>query len=647
MSDVSLALAPAATAAFLHSREQMDLLRFVTCGSVDDGKSTLVGRLLLDAGAVYEDQIGALLRDSEKHGTTGIGVDPALIFDGLEDERQQGITIDVAYRYFQTAKRKFIISDCPGHQQYTRNMATAASTADLAIILVDARKGLLPQTLRHTFIVSLLGVRHVILAVNKMDQVNYDQAIFQELCDAYSRFTAELRVPHIDYLPLSGLLGENVVRRSSKMPWRQGPSLLELLETCEIPGRETIGSFRFAVQRVNRPNDEFRGFSGTVAAGTINVGEAVVALPSRKYSTVQSIVSFDGELQQAREGMAVTLTLADEIDVSRGDMLARPDELPQVERRAEAMLIWMSEQPLVPGKGYWLKHTTRRTIAEIGAVRYRVDVNDLSRKQAATLQLNEMGRCQVLTRDPIAYDPYASNRNTGSFVMVDRVTHETVAAGLILDSEEGDTLSNAWDDPLKSARLELRASRISTAQRETRYGHRAFTILITGLSGAGKTTIALALEEKLFDAGHVVILLDGQNLRHGLSRDLGFSAHERSENLRRAAEIAKLVNDGGIGCVAAFVAPDAEVRNKVFERIGRSRVLHVHLEAPIEVCRQRDRSGRYDAAERGEILDFPGVTASYDVPSDVDLVLNTATSSIEHCVASIQYALTQNLAEID
>ncbi len=409
MSPSSLAPTPAATAAFLDNREQMDLLRFVTCGSVDDGKSTLVGRLLLDAGAVYDDQIGALLRDSEKHGTIGIGVDPALIFDGLEDERQQGITIDVAYRYFQTARRKFIIADCPGHQQYTRNMATAASTADLAIILVDARKGLLPQTLRHTFIVSLLGVRRVILAVNKMDHVNYDQAIFREICDAYSRFTAELKIPHVDYLPLSGLLGENVVRRSSKMPWRQGPSLLELLETCAVPGQETTGDFRFAVQRVNRPHAEFRGFSGTVAAGTIQVGETIVALPGRKYSTVQSIVSFDGALEKARAGMAVTLTLADEIDVSRGDMFARPVELPRVDRRAEAMLIWMSEQPLLPGRAYWLKHTARHTIAEIGAVRYRVDVNDLSRKQAATLQLNEIGRCQVLTRDPLVYDDYATN----------------------------------------------------------------------------------------------------------------------------------------------------------------------------------------------------------------------------------------------
>ena len=642
MSTKLPSLAREETTDFLVHEQHKDLLRFITCGSVDDGKSTLIGRLLLETSAVYEDQLASLQQESKKHGTTDLPIDPALLVDGLEDERQQGITIDVAYRYFQTPKRKFIIADSPGHEQYTRNMATAASTAQVAIILVDARKGLLTQTRRHTFVASLLGIRRVILAVNKMDLVDYNQTVFEQIADDFRAFVRQLDVREVHYLPLSGLQGENVTTRSHRMPWYEGDPLIEVLEQVSIDANDH-GEFRFPVQRVSRPDANFRGYSGTIVSGSVRVGDPVVVLPGQQRSHVRSIVTFDGDKQHATSGEAVTLTLADEIDVTRGNMIVRHDQLPQVSQHIDANLVWMSHQPLVPGKSYWFKHTTHRTSAELTSIAHRIDVNTLKRVDAASLGLNEIGQCQLMLHAPMAFDPYLRNRRTGSFIMVDRVSHETVAAGMILDDRDDQQPHHRWNLALRSQKLQFTTSRISARERQVRYGHAARTILLTGLSGSGKTTIAFALEERLFAAGQAVMVLDGQNLRHGISRDLGFSADERSENLRRAAEIARMVNDAGMICVAAFVAPDEAIRAKARQVIGADRMLHIHLSAPVSVCRDRDLSGRYEAAECGNIVSFPGITAPYQEPTDADLTIPTDQWSVEHCLEVIERWLLPRL----
>jgi len=635
------------TREYLRQDQGKEVLRLTTCGSVDDGKSTLIGRLLLETGAVYDDQIASLERDSEKHGTVDLPLDPALLLDGLEDERQQGITIDVAYRYFQTEKRKFIIADSPGHQQYTRNMATAASTAQLAIILVDARHGLLPQTRRHSYIVSLLGVPHVVLAVNKMDLVEYDQAVFRHIVAAYREFAGTLDLPDVQCVPLSGLAGDNVTRRSLRMPWYDGPTLLERLEYTPLGDVERSRGLRFPVQRVSRPDSSFRGYSGTVIAGSLRVGEQVLVLPRGRTTQIQSIVTFDGELGQAGAGAAVTVTLADQIDVARGDMIVDLDSPPRVGRQLEADLVWMSEQPLVPGKSYWMKHTTRRTSAEVQIVLHRVEITTGQHVETATLRMNEIGRCLVCTHDPIMHDPYRRDRRSGGFILVDRVTHETVAAGMIRDPLSDAARPDAWSGQLRSGRLQRSTSRISSEQRAERFAHPPLTILITGLSGAGKTTLAYGLEELLFDAGCAVTVLDGQNLRHGISRDLGFSADERSENLRRAAEICRLINDAGMICLAAFVAPDAAIREKARQVIGAERFLHIHLSASLAVCRKRDLSGRYRAADRGEIVNFPGVTSPYQEPEDAVLVIPTDRWSVEQCLSEIVRWLAPRIAALE
>ena len=465
------------------------MLTFLTCGSVDDGKSTLIGRLLLEAGAVYDDQMAALEVDSAKHGTTGGEIDTALLVDGLEDERQQGITIDVAYRYFATPKRKFIIADTPGHEQFTRNMATGASTSDLAVILVDASKGVLTQTRRHAFIVSLLGIKHVILAVNKMDLVDYSQAVFDEVCHEFGQVAPQLQIPDIRFVPLSALRGDNIAQPSTNTLWYADGSLLHLLETVYVAADPRSRSLRFPVQWVNRPRSDFRGFSGSVASGELHVGDEIVVLPSQKRSRVRSIVTMDGELKSARAADAVTVTLADEIDVTRGDMIAHPDNLPSVVREAEAALVWMSERPLELGKQYWCKQTTRKTSCEIRTVRYAIDVNSQREKPVSALRLNELGVCGLTFHDPLVVDDFGGNRATGSFILVDRITHETVAAGMIR-LQDAPNRGDHWDDLPTGWKLERAASRISPQRRVVRYGHRPGTILITGLSGSGKTTLA-------------------------------------------------------------------------------------------------------------------------------------------------------------
>jgi bifunctional enzyme CysN/CysC len=621
--------------AYLAQHERKELLRFITCGSVDDGKSTLIGRLFYESKMIYEDQLAAIRKDTSRYGTTGEDVDLALFTDGLEDERQQGITIDVAYRYFSTDRRKFIIADTPGHEQYTRNMATGASTADLAIILVDARHGILPQTKRHSFIVSLLGIRHIVVAINKMDIVDYDEAVFERIKADYIDFASRLDLPDVHFMPISALKGDNVVTNSPRMPWHSGPPLMTLLETVYIGSDRNMEDFRFPVQVVLRPNLDYRGFAGTIASGIIRRGDEVMSLPSRKKSRVKSIVTFDGELDEAFASQSVTLTLEDEIDSSRGDMLVRPGNVPKVDHRFEAMIVWMSEEPLVPGRQYLFKQTSKVVPGAVSTLRYRVDINTLHRQPAPTLALNEIGRCSVTLTSPIAHDAYRRNRTTGGFIMIDRLTNATVAAGMILDREAEETAGDHWGDSAAAEHLHAEQSGVTAAEREARFGQKPVTLLLTGLTGSGKSTIARALERRLFDLGRGVVLLDGQNMRLGISKDLGFSAAERSENLRRSTEVARLFNDSGLICLAAFVAPDEAVRQKAAERIGTDRFLVVHLSAPVDVCRTRDTEGHYVLADQGALANFPGVSAPYEPPVSPDLVLPTHEWPVSRCVDAI------------
>ena len=624
---------------YLAQHERKEILRFITCGSVDDGKSTLIGRLFYEAKMIYEDQLSAITKDSARYGTTGGEPDLALFTDGLQDERQQGITIDVAYRYFSTDKRKFIIADTPGHEQYTRNMATGASTADLAIILIDARHGVLTQTKRHSFIVSLLGIKHIVVAINKMDIVDYKQEVFERIKADYTEFASRLDLPDVHFMPISALKGENVVEPSKFMPWYQGPALMPLLETVYIGSDRNLEDFRFPVQIVLRPNLDFRGFSGTLASGIIRKGDEIMSLPSRKTSRVKSIVTFDGELDEAYAPQSVTLTLEDEIDSSRGDMLVRPGNVPHVDNKFEAMIVWMAEDALLPGKQYLFKQTSRVAPGMVSTLRYRVDVNTLHRQDAPALALNEIGRCQITLSQPICFDAYKRNRGTGSFIIIDRLTNATVGAGMILDRAGGSKSAAHWDDEPAAEGLHGAVSNVTGAERSARFGQQPVTVLLTGLTGAGKSTLAAALERKLFDSGRAVVTLDGSNMRLGISRDLGFTAEERSENLRRSTEVAKLFNDAGLICLAAFVAPDEAVRQKAAERLGRDKFLVVHLSAPVEVCRQRDTDGHYALADKGEMPFFPGVTAPYEPPTNPDLVLPTHEWDVAKCVAEVMKLL--------
>ena len=623
---------------YLAQHERKELLRFITCGSVDDGKSTLIGRLFYESKMIYEDQLAAIKKDTSRYGTTGDEVDLALFTDGLEDERQQGITIDVAYRYFSTEKRKFIIADTPGHEQYTRNMATGASTADLAIILVDARHGVLTQTKRHSFIVSLLGIKHIVVAINKMDIVGYDQAVFEKIRADYVDFASRLELPDVHFMPISALKGDNVVAPSPNMPWHTGSPLMPLLETVYIGSDRNLEDFRFPVQFVLRPNLDFRGFAGTIASGIIRRGDEIMSLPSRKRSRVQSIVTFDGELEEAFAPQSVTLTLEDEIDSSRGDMLVRPGNVPKVDQKFEASIVWMSDEPLVPGKQYLFKQTSKVTTGAVSTLRYRIDVNSLHRQPAPTLGLNEIGRCAITLTSPIAFDAYRRNRATGAFIMIDRVTNATVGAGMILDREPDEAASDHWGDTAEP-HLHGQMSGVTAEEREARFGQKPVTLLLTGLTGSGKSTLARALERRLFDLGRAVTVLDGQNMRLGISKDLGFTTGERSENLRRSVEVARLFNDAGIICIGAFVAPDEAVRQKAAERVGRDRFLVVHLSAPIEVCRTRDTDGHYRLADKGEFANFPGVTAPYEAPANPDLVLPTHEWPVGKCVDALVHLL--------
>ncbi|MBS0209953.1 MAG: sulfate adenylyltransferase subunit CysN [Planctomycetes bacterium] len=628
--------------AYLDQHQRKELLRMLTCGSVDDGKSTLIGRLLHDSKQIYEDQLAAIQRDSDKKGSAGGEIDLSLLVDGLKAEREQGITIDVAYRYFSTSKRKFIIADCPGHEQYTRNMATGASTCDLAIILIDARHGVMQQTRRHSFIVSLLGIKHVVVAVNKMDLVDWSQAKYDEIKADYADFAAKLEMGDVHFIPISALRGDNVVEPSVNMPWHQGGTLMHYLENVYIGSDRNLIDLRLPVQYVIRPNLDFRGFAGTLAAGVIRQGDEVMALPSGKKSRVTAITTFEGNLPQAFAQQAVCVSLADEIDISRGDMIVHPNNLPRVDRQFEAMLVWMAQEPMLPGKQYWIKHANKLSLGTVNTLRYRVDVNTLHREQTPALNMNEVGRCNVAVNQPLCFDPYRRNRVTGAFILIDRLTNGTVGAGMIIDqttAAAGAIGHDYWNTEAPTADKGAH-SQVTATEREARFGQKPVTLLLTGLTGAGKTTLAYALERRLFEAGRTACVLDGEQMRRGISRDLGFSAGERSENLRRSAEVAHLMNDAGMICICAFLAPDAGVRGRVRESLGAERFLEVYLSAPLDVCRKRDASGIYGKADRGEIAEVPGVTAPYEAPTSPDLTLATHELSVDQCVDQLMKLLT-------
>jgi bifunctional enzyme CysN/CysC len=610
--------------AYLAQHERKELLRLLTCGSVDDGKSTLIGRLLHDSKMIYEDQLAAITADSVKSGTTGGKIDLALLVDGLQAEREQGITIDVAYRYFSTSRRKFIIADTPGHEQYTRNMATGASTCDLAIILIDARHGVQTQTRRHSFIASLLGIKHIIVAINKMDLVSYDEKIYETIKADYLQFASKLAPADFHFIPISALNGDNVVNPSSEMPWYEGGALMPILETVEIAADRNYSDFRFPVQYVNRPNLNFRGFCGTVASGVIRKGDEVTILPSRKVSRIKSIVTYDEELELAHAAMAVTLTLEDEIDISRGDVLTHSDNLPTTRDNFEATLVWMSEATLLPGKRYDFKLGTKTIGGQIASIRNRIDVNTLKESPAPALELNEIGLVDVTLEQVVCFDAYKENRATGAFIVIDQLTNVTVAAGMI-DCEQQPQTSKVVPGNIH----------VTKEERAARYGQKPATIMFIGVSGAGKSTLAHGLERKLFDRGRVSTVLDGKTMRLGISKDLPHDAEGRAENLRRSAHIARFLNDSGVICCASFVAPNQDSREHAISVIGKDNCYIVYLNPPMEVCIQRDPSGLYAAFEGAESTDIPGLSFPYTPPEVVHLELDTAALSIDQCLDAV------------
>jgi bifunctional enzyme CysN/CysC len=621
-------------AELLRKHESSDLLRFLTCGSVDDGKSTLIGRLLHDSKTLYEDTLASLEKDSKRVGNAGGAIDFSLLLDGLKAEREQGITIDVAYRYFSTPRRKFIIADCPGHEQYTRNMVTGASTASLAIVLCDARAGVLAQTRRHSFIASLLDIGHIVVAVNKMDLVDWSQKRFDEIRADYIDFATRLQVRNVHFIPISALTGDNVVDTSANMPWYRGVPLLDHLETVHVASDRNLIDLRFPVQLAMRQDMSFRGYSGTLASGVLRPGAEVMVLPSRQRTRIKSVVTWEGEREEAFPPMAVSITTADEIDISRGDMLVHPQNQPRVSQELDAVLVWMSETPLDRKRTYRIKHTTREAHAEVAEIRYRFDVNTLHRAPSESLALNEIGRTRIQVSRPLAFDPYRRNRVTGSFILIDPVSNGTVAAGMILDRNIGDDEIASGAPAAKAARgtVKRRASRVGPAERAERLGQRPATVWLTGLVRSGKSTVAYALERRLFDAGYLAHVLDGENLRLGISDNLGFGATERSENVRRAAHVARLGNEAGIITIVALVSPEEADRAAARTIIGDERFLEVHLSAPVEACEARDDEGLYQRARSGEIPRFTGVSAPYEAPRHPALDLPTHEIAVEEAV---------------
>ncbi|HEY7754069.1 MAG TPA: sulfate adenylyltransferase subunit CysN [Steroidobacteraceae bacterium] len=616
-------MAAVSLADFLRRHEAKELLRFITCGSVDDGKSTLIGRLLHDTQQILEDQLAAVTSDSRKWGTTGNEVDLALLVDGLQAEREQGITIDVAYRYFDTDRRKYIIADCPGHEQYTRNMATGASTADLAVILVDAARGVQVQTRRHAYIVSLLGIRHVVVAVNKMDLVGYDESVFRRIRDDCLAIPG-IRDVDARIIPVSALRGDNVVTRGAGMPWYEGPTVIGWLDAVDV-SRDQFADLRLPVQYVNRPDASFRGYAGTVAAGRVAVGDPIMAVPSRRLSRVREIVRFDGNPASAGAGMDVTVTLEDEIDISRGDVLVHPDRAPSVGRIFDAHVIWMSDSPLLPGKQYEFKLSHRYLRGTVESIHHRVDVNDLSEHAAAELKLNEVGLCRIVLAEQAAFDTYASCRNTGALIVVDRLTHATAGAGMILRSA-------APHGAHHDVSVFWQPTRVRHEQRANQKAQRPCILWFTGLSGAGKSTIANAVEQALYLRGHHSYLLDGDNIRHGLNKDLDFSDAGRVENIRRIGEVAKLFVDAGLIVVTAFISPFRSDRRMVRELVQDGEFVEVFVNTPIDVCEKRDPKGLYAKARAGQLPHFTGVTSPYEAPEAAEIEIDSSKMTVAESV---------------
>ena len=604
-------------ATYLDRHDRKDLLRFLTCGSVDDGKSTLIGRLLYDTKLLFADQLATLTKDSRKHGTVGEEIDFALLMDGLEAEREQGITIDVAYRFFTTERRKFIVADTPGHEQYTRNMATGASTADLAVILIDARKGVLTQTRRHAFLASLLGIRHVVLAVNKIDLVGHSQSVFDQIVADFRAFAVELKFETIQPLPLSARLGDNVIARGSKLGWYGGPTLLEHLETIEI-GKERHGRpFRMAVQWVNRPNLDFRGYSGTVASGSVAVGDVLAVATSGRTSRVSAIVTHDGEKLQAFAGEAVTLTLADEIDISRGDILADAEARPEVADQFAAHLVWMDDEPMLAGRPYLLKIGTRTVPASFTEIKHRIDVNSFQHLAAKTLTLNEVAVVNISTQEPIAFDPYEENHTTGGFIVIDRLSNLTVGAGMI-------------DYALRRAHnIHWQALDLDKKRRAAAKHQQPAVLWFTGLSGSGKSTVANLVEKRLYAMGRHTYLLDGDNVRHGLNRDLGFTEADRVENIRRVAETAKLFADAGLIVLCSFISPFRAERDMARGLMEPGEFIEVFLDTPLVMAEERDPKGLYKRARAGEIKNFTGIDSPYEPPPSPEIRLVAAGATAE------------------
>lgn len=621
---------------------QSGLLRFTTAGSVDDGKSTLIGRLLYDSKAIFEDQLTAVEEASQSRGDEE--VDLALLTDGLRAEREQKITIDVAYRYFATPRRKFIIADTPGHIQYTRNMVTGASTAELAIILIDARRGVLTQSKRHGFLATLLRIPHLIVAVNKMDLVDYAQDVYDDIVADYTAFAQKLNVQDITYIPLSALKGDNVVDKSERMPWYDGPTLLHHLEHVNVGASLNNVDFRYPVQYVIRPNQNFRGYAGQVVSGRIAAGEEVVVLPSGLPSKVKSIVTAEGEMESANAGDSVTLTLEDEIDISRGDMIVRANNLPQKSNRVDATICWMSEEPLRPRTSYWVQHTTRSVNGFIAELNYKIDVDTMHREPAETLQLNEIARVQLTTTQPLYYDRYQLNRATGSFILIDPVTNNTVAAGMIRGkSRNVDDLQAGEVDAVparpKSSNVVWEQEGITLAAREERNGHKAAVLWFTGLSGSGKSTIAKKLEQRLFQDKIHTMFLDGDNLRHGLNGDLSFSSADRQENIRRAAELAKLAFAHGQVALACFISPFTADRRFARSLVPDDRFLEIYVKCDLDVVKRRDTKGLYAKALAGEIENFTGISSPYEAPENAELVVETDLQSPDEIVDKIMTLL--------
>ncbi|KAA3507685.1 sulfate adenylyltransferase subunit CysN [Agrobacterium rosae] len=603
--------------------QDKDLLRFLTCGSVDDGKSTLIGRLLFDTKLISDDQLATAQKDTKRFGTTGDDIDFSLLVDGLQAEREQRITIDVAYRFFATERRKFIVADTPGHEQYTRNMATGASNSDMAIVLIDARKGVMHQTRRHSHIVSQLGIKHVVLAVNKIDLQDYSELVFNEIVLHYRTFSDDLAFQSVTAVPISARFGDNVLLRSENTPWYHGPTLVEHLENVDIERPSATQPLRFPVQLVNRPNADFRGFSGTIASGMVRRGDELIVAASGKQARVQSIVTYDGELHSACAGQAITLTLDEEIDVSRGDILCPPTSRPEVSDQFQATLIWMSEDAMMPGRPMLIKIGAQTTTGSVTEIRYKTDINTFAQLAAKTLQLNEVGLVNIATNVPIAYEPYNTNRKMGAFIIIDRMTNQTIGAGMI---EHG---------LRRATNVHWQATAISREKRARIKSQRPLVLWFTGLSGAGKSTIANLVEQKLWALGHHTYLLDGDNVRQGLNKDLGFTAVDRVENIRRVAEVAKLMTDAGLITLVSLISPFEADRLMARELIGDMEFIEIFVTAPLPVVEQRDSKGLYAKARLGEIKNFTGIDSPYEEPENPELTLDSVEFTSEELAEKV------------